>query len=336
MEVGESVSPSEFVNQSEDVHDEKTCPWCQPKQKQGKAKKIPKTSPDEDVVGAIPPNDGGELGKALEAAGQKAPRDSIEVTYQRGTDIRFMSGKKVKGKTVKRLKALAVYEKTEDEETEEYDLQYAPHHLIPGNASLKGSAVVPFMGDDDTIADYVAEGTASKIKEGRSIGYDVNAADNGQWLPSPYALSMRNEWPSEKDVEVVKKRKGIDLGPVTEAFKQAYVAAAIEESGAQFHMSHEPYSEKVQEILKAVGARLKLLSDGSHCPIAKKSKDKDGKFDPPYGLVARLNVLSDNMRRLVTGSLWRPPLYTDGRTEAYAADLKQAKKNKKGDIRKVL
>src|SRR6185503_4268509 len=146
-----------------------------------------------------------------------------------------------------------IYKKTRAEVP--YDLQYAPHHLIPGNESLKGNAVVCFLGDDPSIEEFKG-GQSSVIKEGFSTGYDVNLAENGVWLPSPYALSMKNEWPSAPGINVIKKRKGIDLAETTESFKHAYVAESIEETGRQFHMRHKEYSTEVQNILGAIAERL--------------------------------------------------------------------------------
>ena len=325
MEIGEAVDPPEFVNTDEDLHDEKTCPWCQPKQKQGESEELAKEDPEDDVVGAIPPNDGGALGRKMTDAGSPRPELVVEISYRRGSVVRFQSGMKAR--------VVSLYEKTLDDYVEKYDVQYASHHLIPGNESLKGSAVIPFMGDAGSISEY-AGGQPSKIKEGGFIGYDVNSAPNGEWLPSPYALSMRNDWPAERDVEVLKRRMGLDLGEITEAFKAAYVAAAIERSGRQFHMRHKDYSIKVQGILDAVGRRLHLMSEGGVCPVAGLSKSKDGKFDPPHGLVGRLKILSGTLRRLVTGAIWRPPLYADSRTEEYAQDLAKAKE--KVEIEKVV
>ncbi len=325
MEIGESISPPKFTIEDDDLHDEKTCPWCQPKKKQGKSQKLQKQSPNTDAVGAIPPNDGGKLGQNLEAAKNIEPRHTVTISYKRVTPVPFQSGKK------KKTKNFPVYKKSSSDE--DYEVQYAPHHLIPGNGSLKGSAVVPFMGDSDSIDEY-SEGQASKIKEDGFIGYDVNAAENGEWLPSPYALSMCNDWPSEKDVQVLKRRRLGDFKGISEEFKTAYVAAAIETFDRQFHMSHGDYEDKVREILDTVAERLALMSDGGICPEAQKNKSSDGKFDPPYGLVARLNVLSNNLRRLVIGPLWRPPLYTDGKTKEYAKDLKVT--TKKGTIDRVV
>ena len=325
MEIGEAVDPPEFVNTDEDLHDESTCPWCQPRQKQGESEELAREDPEDDVVGAVPPNDGGTLGKRMTQAGNPRPEIVVKIPYQRGSVVRFRSGMKAR--------RFSVYEKRLEDYVEEYDLQYAPHHLIPGNESLKRSEVVPFMGDADSISEY-AGGQSSKIKEGGFIGYDVNSAPNGEWLPSPYALSMRNDWPAERDVEVLKKRMGLEFREITEEFKAAYVAAAIEGSGRQFHMRHMKYSDKVRAILKAVAERLALMSENGICPVAKASKSQDGKFDPPYGLVARLNVLSGNLRRLLTGSIWRPPLYADSRTKEYAQDLAKAKE--KFEVEKVV
>jgi hypothetical protein len=260
-------------------------------------------------------------------AGNPRPELVVKIPYQRGSVVRFRSGMKAR--------RFSIYEKMPQEEdyVEGYDVQYAPHHLIPGNESLKGSAVVPFMGDAGSTSEYAA-GQPSKIKDGGFIGYDVNSAPNGEWLPSPYALSMRNDWPAERDVEVLKRRMGLDFREITEEFKAAYVAAAIEGSGRQFHMRHKKYSIKVQAILDAVGQRLRLMSVNGICPVAKASKSRDGKFDPPYGLVARLDVLSRNLRRLVAGSIWRPPLYADSRTKEYARDLARAKE--KFEVERVL
>ncbi len=320
MQLGEAVRVLEFIS---DVHTESTCPWHQ--KGKGKKKEMAETDPDDDVPGAIPPNDGGTLGKNLKAATDGPPKaDSVWVTYKMDEELRYKSGKKDK--------VVQVYQKTKGDVEEEYDLQYAPHHLIPGNESLKGSKVVPFMGDDDSIKKY-AEGQASHIKDGFFIGYNVNSAKNGVWLPSPYALSNRNEWPAEPGIKVVKKRLGARQADQTEDFKVAYVAESIKESkGRQFHMRHKKYSDKVRELLKAIAQRMKLMANGE-CPIASSSK-KDGKFDPPMGLVGRLNVLSVNLRRLVTGPVWRAPLFTDSMTGDYAEDLAETKA--KGNIEKVV
>lgn len=320
MDVGEAVTASEFVDED---HNEQTCPWHQQSEK--KKKKMEPVDPDDDSE-AMAPNDGGTLGKNMTAGKEKPPRaDTVTINYAPGEELEYTQGKK------RELKTIQTYEKMKKSKKYEYDLQYAPHHLIPGNESLKGSPIVPFMGDDDSIAEY-AKGQGSLIKEGFSILYDVNNADNGVWLPSPYALSMKNEWPAKPGIKVIKRRLGEDVADETEDFKTAYVAESIRVSGRQFHMRHVAYSDKVREILETIAERLSLMAT-EECPLTANSEGDD-KFDPPMGLVGRLNVLSANLKGLLVGGLWRPPLYTDGMTEEYAADLNQTKR--KGTIRKVV
>lgn len=314
MELGEAVGVPDFV--SDEKHNENVCPWHNPKPK-GKSVVMDAQSPDEDST-IMPANMGSKLGKNL------APRPSGEVTieYKQGETLIFPMGKK--------QKSAMIYSK-EQGPTYTYDLQYAPHHLIPGDESLKNSKVVPFLGDKNAIQHF---GSSSFIKDGMSAGYDVNHKDNGVWLPSPYALSMSNEWPSDGGLKVIKKRKGESIANETEGLRMAYVAAAIEASGhKQFHMRHSNYSREVKDSLNAIGARLKKMAGGD-CPLAKQSQD-NGKIDPPMGLPSRLNALSGNLRGLVTGKVWRSPIFTDKLTEQYAAE-RLLKTNALGNIVKIL
>ena len=301
MEVKEPVTGPQFFK--DEVHDKKTCPW----HKDGKktAKKMAKVNPDDDGH-AMAPNDGGELGTNMKAAKDHPPKaNKLSIYYAKGSQLKWQAGKKTK--------VVRSYEEAEDEE--EYALQYAPHHLIPGNESLKDSGVVPFLGDEETITEFKID-QASVIKTGFSIGYEVNFAENGVWLPSPYALSNANEWPSEPGIKVIKKRRGEELAGQAEDFKSAYVAASIAVSGGrQFHMRHEKYSKEVRKLLDVIGERLSMMVDGE-CPIAEKSEE-NGKFDPPPGLRGRLAVMSNNLRRLTAGPRWQDPLYTDDLTAEY-------------------
>ena len=260
----------------EEVHSKETCPWHdEPAAKD--AKEMDEAADDEDVggglilkPGAIPANSGRKLGESL---GGKSDT-TIQVTYPGSSTPK------------------------------EEPLQWAPHHLIPGNASLKGSNIVPYLGDDTVIKKY---GSGSKIKKGQTVGYNVNAADNGEWLPSPYALSMKGKWPTAP------------------GDKLAYVVAAIDQNGgnAQFHMSHTRYSNKVQAILDLLADKLQLLTDSGVCDMADSSKSD--KFDAPQALVARLHGISGQMRRFVTGKVWRAPLFTDDTLMAAYIDHKKMK-----------
>lgn len=283
----------------------------------GKSAVMEPQAPDEDTD-VMPKNLGTQLGKNL----GNPPRGEVTIEYKQGTTLRFKQGRK--------MKTVQTYSK-EDDCIYCYDLQYAPHHLIPGNESLKNSSVVPFLGDKNAIQHF---GTESHIKDGMTVGYDVNDAKNGVWLPSPYALSMSNQWPSDDGLEVIKKRHGQRVANETEALRMAYVAAAIEVSGnRQFHMRHVDYSKEVKKALNAIAERLALMAGGS-CPIAAKSEN-DSKYDPPMGLPSRLNALSGNLRRLLTGSVWRSPIFTDKLTQRYAEE-RLNKTGAKGNVKQVL
>lgn len=323
MELGEPIKPSVFVSDDE-KHDEKTCPWHE-EPKKG-AKKMEVQDGDEDASGPMPDNSGKKLGNAL---GDVPSGKKVSVYYRQGQVVRYPAGKK--------KKVIQLYKETVEEE--EYDLQYAPHHLIPGNESLKGSRVVAFLGDDDIIENFKLKGKPSScIKKDMSAGYDVNQAQNGEWLPSPYALSMSNEWPAAEGIEALRKRKENDqeeekkwdeVALETEAFKLAYAVDAMNVSPKkQFHMRHKNYSTKVREILDAMGAKLKLYATGL-CPVAVEKKDaNDGKFDPPGGLSGRLDALSERLRGLLRGDPtgWRNPLFLDELTKQYFVDFKGKRK----------
>jgi hypothetical protein len=296
-------------------HIEKVYPWHNPKPK-GKSAVMDPQSPDEDTD-VMPKNLGTKLGKNL----GEAPRGEVTIEYKQGTTLRFKQRRKIK--------EVQTYSK-EDDPIYVYDLQYAPHHLIPGNESLKNSGVIPFLGDKNAIQHF---GSESHIKEGMTVGYDVNHASNGVWLPSPYALSMSNKWPSESGLDVIKKRKGQRIANETEALRMAYVAAAIESTKMQFHMRRVDYSREVKKSLNAIGRRLKIMAGGS-CSIAKDSQDK-GKIDPPMGLVGRLTTLSGNLRSLLVGSVWLTPIFTDKLSKQYAEE-KLKHTESKGSVKQVM
>ncbi|MDH5182037.1 MAG: AHH domain-containing protein [Gammaproteobacteria bacterium] len=320
-QLGEAISVGDFV--PDEQHDENTCPWHS-KEKSASPAVMEKMAPNEDS-NAMPANLGTKLGENL----GKKENDEIWLQYKAKKPLEF--NVKVKGE--KKVKIAQGY--AEDSVWEyAFDLQYAPHHLIPGNESLKGSQIVAYLGDDKVIKNF-KKNISSKIKDKQSVGYDVNRSENGVWLPSPYALSMSNTWPSVDGIKIVKNKYGDTVANQTVSFKLAYVAAAIEKSGGhQFHMRHVDYSDKVRQVLDKMGRKLKLMAKGK-CPEAKKSKD-NGKFDAPMGLVARLDGLSRNLKKLLTGKVWRRPMFTDDKLmQEYIKGWKE-KAGLKNNLDKVL
>jgi hypothetical protein len=257
-ELGESIAPPQFVQ--EGVHSESTCPWHDKTDPPAATPMDPQADNEDSANGEelqpMAANNGKKLGENL------GGMDDTNI------DVRYPGASAPKQEA----------------------LQWAPHHLIPGNASLKNSAVVPYLGDDGVIAKF---GNGSKIKEGQTVGYNVNDAANGVWLPSPYALSMKGKWPTNP------------------AAKNAYVTAAIDSTGGtrQFHFCHTTYSNAVRDILEELGAKLTLVNDKGVCPLA--NAQTSDKFDAPMGLKPRLNTISSQLRRITSGPVWQPPFTDD-------------------------
>ncbi len=163
----------------------------------------------------------------------------------------------------------------------------AAHHLIPGNAALKGSKL--FKCKKYLWLDGKAEG---------NIGYNVNSAPNGVWLPGNYAV---RPWGPE----------GAGFLATTGLAPQEYAFAAIEKWNAQFHDAHELYSNFVKDVLDKIYSKLQASRD-LWCPEAKKKDPEPGERNPLYVLVSRLNTVSARMRRMLIfpTSNWKKNIFT--------------------------
>jgi hypothetical protein len=140
----------------------------------------------------------------------------------------------------------------------------AAHHLIPGNASLKKATLLrKFMTDKD--GGFVSG----------DIGYDVNGIKNGIWLPGSYGVNaatpqFKKKWTAyEHQVD--------------------YARMAMQTADAQFHDSHPEYSRNVHNTLNSIAGKMLHRKPG-RCPIC--DNDLGDKMRPPYGLVERLNGVS--------------------------------------------
>jgi len=322
-QLGEAISVDIFIAKDEE-HNEKTCPWHDDSEKPKAVEmEVPNPETDGDSP-SMPKNDGGKLGKSLEKDNQKKPESKITLHFAPDEMLTWKKGDK----------DLKVRTYT-DKETEQYDVKYAPHHLIPGNESLAKSKLVPYLGDKTVIKNFNKKGIESKVKDKETVGYDVNCAENGVWLPSPYALSMENEWPSDDGKKRILKMKGKEYVNVAVSFQKAYVAAAIEESGSrQFHMRHADYSKQVHKVLDKIAAKMKKMEDGA-CKIASDSK-KDGKIEAPLGLSARLNALSAQLKVLLIGPVWHKKYYGDDKLLTDYFSLVEEIKGLKANIVKVI
>lgn len=147
----------------------------------------------------------------------------------------------------------------------------AAHHLIPGNASLKKAVKLL----------KCIEKSKGQISE--DIGYDVNSAENGVWLPGSYGVKLDS-------VFAVKWSKYL--------FQNDYTFAAMEAAKAQFHDAHPVYSDRVLHTLERLADKIKLKAP-DNCGICN-AKIAD-KARPPYGLVGRLHRVSGEHKKMLEG-----------------------------------
>jgi len=157
---------------------------------------------------------------------------------------------------------------------------YGAHHLIPGNDAMAKSNVYinGWLGPvDDGVSD-------------ENIGYNINSAFNGFWLPGNYA---------------VRPWKGLDPD-----FQEAYAFLAMKDAIRQFHDSHEPFSEFIRSELNGLEKLLKKIKN-SGCPVCGSGSKKK---EPPYHLNSRLNAISSHVKGYLTGppTRWKDPAFTSG------------------------
>jgi hypothetical protein len=166
------------------------------------------------------------------------------------------------------------------------------HHLIPGNASLKK---VPSILD-------LMESSRGKIQS--DIGYDVNSAQNGVWLPANYGVNINSafgkKWSQYQH-------------------QNDYAIAAMKRAGAQFHDAHPEYSDKVKTTLRALADKINLKKPEVCAICGKQISDKSR---PPYGLVGRLNRVSRQHHRFLAGPVRKWPVDSGYFTSSRSALMK--------------
>lgn len=203
----------------------------------------------------------------------------------------------------------------------------AAHHLIPAQASLRDSSLLPWLikkGKPDT----VKTSKGSRQEDGcvkASIGYNVNGVENGIWTPGPYA--MRGIWsqflafPDEEDENPPDDASCVDQAinaPAESGRTQFdYAVVAMKKAKAQFHDAHPDYSKLVKKSLDEIAAKMELSIDPQFCD--KCPEHKDDEFPPPYSLTFKLNGISDRLRMKVSGSPigWNKLLYLSKKSLEY-------------------
>jgi hypothetical protein len=148
------------------------------------------------------------------------------------------------------------------------------------------------MVKDGTI---FAAGKQRKIKN--HIGYNVNGAHNGVWLPGNYAIRPANK-PLEKLWSELESKVNWCMN---------YVAAVSARTGGQFHDTHKEYNEAVRKLLNKIREAVTL----HECHLCKEKTS----VPPPYMVKLRLYALSEYFRTQLNGSprKWRQPWFTSDR-----------------------
>lgn len=311
-------------------HDD-TCVWCNKDEDENPDEGELDESDIEEDVEELAKNDGGKLGTnmANEAGGTKRCPENMKVSL--GFDEKASIDVDVKGE----LKQVAVYEGSDPRE---YDVVFAAHHLIPGNAALKGHDIVKWIGGDDKIEKGKRKGkpAASMINDGEFCGYNINNQENGVWLPGPYAMSTAKKWPSNNVMKVAKKVGALSVADArtNQDFKRKYAYAVIDQAlaaaeaegikgkalsyiGSQFHFSHNPYSRFVKKCLRKVCEKITRVLIPV-CPEANdENKQKDGKYPVPQGMSMRLNGISRRLEPYLSGKPWSKNIYTDNYSKDY-------------------
>jgi hypothetical protein len=240
------------------------------------------------------------------------------------------------------------------EDTVEYPVTSAAHHLVPAQESLKGSPLIEYMiGKKET-------GKSAEVKTGKSkskktgkcwsnVGYDVNGSQNGVYLPGNYAVNdgtwvpLHEEDDRPEDMAKAAKTELLTGGVVCDekaSRKWLYVKQAVKLAsdysahrgyGGQFHDRHEPYSIFVQEILGRLHTRLKLAEKQfigkNECGKCQNNKEKmkDLGVATPFQLVSWLNTVSERLEDRLGGTIWYPKLYTSEWGNAYITKLLEEK-----------
>lgn len=151
-----------------------------------------------------------------------------------------------------------------------------PHHVIPGNESLKNA---------QELLKWIF---ADKGKIENDIGYNVNNGENGIWLPSNNSMRGVAWWPGSTNI----------------GWKIIYAEKAMRAGNGQFHDRHNsPYSHFITQILQKIADRMNGI-DAPGCPFKPEQKT-DGKYPAPYALVSRLNGVSNRIKPYLTN--WMIP-----------------------------
>lgn len=229
-----------------------------------------------------------------------------------------------------------------------YPVTCAAHHLVPAQEALKQSHLLAFM---------VKKGETAKLKDKdfskgvvwANVGYEVNGAENGIYLPGSYAVGggrgglklwvENDDMPDKEEEDVTEEADPASpqlYGRLNEISatnrKWQYVRQAVAKAPGQFHDRHVDYSNFVTSVLDKIFEDYRRRYFKSfiefQCPKCEERAEKARKqgVPTPFGLVARLNGLSRNLAAFLNGSTWRRNIYTSKWGQAYMEAVKAGNK----------
>ncbi len=184
------------------------------------------------------------------------------------------------------------------------------HHLICGNEVLK---------EEGEVEKYLihkskktSKGSAGYL-EPNDVGYDVNRAKNGIWLPSVPDLFRKTEgepsrwWGDQTDWNRKNPTKPprVSLGEWEKCDAAFIVMEAVKR---QFHKGpHEDVGDASNNYVVMAISRLRQVTVflehfAENCPMEDDgSKRKQPPFVPPYGIVSILDLLSKSLSQELKG-----------------------------------
>jgi uncharacterized protein YqfB (UPF0267 family) len=290
MEMGELVAVAFIKEELE------KCPFTEEIVDSGVSEVDPEDIENDDKKAARKEqeNNGGTLGKNL-SKGEAGSKGTVGGPYPPDGYLKTdqpLDSKPDRGKQY-------VYVEGADEYDDgAFPYVVAAHHLIPGKGSLALSDLKPFMTKDESV--QTESGKSWKIA--CHIGYNVNGAHNGIWLPGNYAIRKPSKsWYKSPDAS----KKWSELGD--HAWCTNYVAAVSKVTQRQFHDAHKQYNEAVRKLLNKISTKLYAHQD----KCEKCAKKMNGKITPPYFIKQRLYNISNYLHRQLTGApnAWKRPWY---------------------------
>jgi hypothetical protein len=235
--------------------------------------------------------------------------------------------------------------------THQYPVTCAAHHLVPAQESLKESPLLAYMvklGDTEKLKDLdFSDGIVFA-----DVGYDVNGSENGVFLPGSYSVGGGRGglgiWTENDDKPDLEDEDATDVpdpasneltGKLNEIDdnnrKWQYVSQAVALTPGQFHDRHQDYSDFIalalEKIFNNYEALRQFYIEEQNCKICKDrvKKFKDDGIPTPFGLVARLNSISERMSGHLNGATWTRNIYTSKWGQAFMKYVLAKKKRKR-------